>query len=81
MRPFAFWASAQRRPQLSTRGSVEMLKVPGKQLPGISQGVRVIPPCPCTDGQEGLQPALLNVQGLWEQQALLLPDTPKEPAG
>lgn len=77
MHPFAFQASAQQRPLLSTQGSVEMPKVPRKQFPDISQGVCVIPPCPRTDNQKGLLPAPLEAQGLQEQRALLLPDTPR----
>lgn len=75
---FTFWASAQ--PLLSTQSSVKMVKVPSKQLPGISQAICVTLPFPCTDRQEGL-PAPSEAQGLQEQQALLLPDTPRGAGG
>lgn len=44
-----------------------MLKVISKQLPGISQGTHVIPPCACTDSQKELLSAVLEKQGLWKK--------------
>lgn len=46
---------------------VKMLKVISQQLPGISQGTQVIPPCVCTDSQEELLSAVLEKQGLWKK--------------
>lgn len=45
----------------------ELLRVISKQLPGICQGVHVIPPWACTDGQEELLPAVQEKQGLWKK--------------
>lgn len=76
--PFAFQASARRRPLLSARGLVGMPKVPSKQLPGFSRGIRVIPPRPRTECQEGLLPAPSEAQGLREQRGFAAAGYPQE---